>query len=312
MEGFSPADQTLGNETNFNFNDDDIVNFMLGLEKPEEQTGQSNALSQTDDNTTSAPATPYTLPPSPQSQQTDTETVGIFAGLSQTSSLSMGEDFVNINEVLELAPQPAVDVPVMVSSSVPSPLAVKQEIPAAEDFVMEVDPNELEWMNNTLSGNMDPESLVAGTDQSLNADDVEALYASIAPQNHVSSTTRSARTRSALNPGESTEISDDDLVSLSVRDLNRRLQGIERGEVTRLKARRRTLKNRGYAHNCRSKRLVVREELETENSQLKSIVQHLRRELSSVSRERDQYRSQLRSRSSASSSLSSPDSPAFF
>ncbi|XP_071960422.1 transcription factor MafK-like isoform X2 [Antedon mediterranea] len=73
-------------------------------------------------------------------------------------------------------------------------------------------------------------------------------------------------------------ISDHELISLSVRELNRRLRGLPRDQVLNLKQRRRTLKNRGYAANCREKRVSQKDVLESEQKKLQDEVNKLAHE----------------------------------
>ncbi|KAM6202951.1 neural retina-specific leucine zipper protein isoform 1-T1 [Rhynchocyon petersi] len=84
--------------------------------------------------------------------------------------------------------------------------------------------------------------------------------------------------------------SDAALVSMSVRELNRQLRGCGRDEALRLKQRRRTLKNRGYAQACRSKRLQQRRGLEAERARLLTQLDALRAEVARLARERDLYK----------------------
>ncbi|XP_063221026.1 uncharacterized protein LOC134530262 [Bacillus rossius redtenbacheri] len=83
---------------------------------------------------------------------------------------------------------------------------------------------------------------------------------------------------------------DEVLLSLSMRDLNRKLRQFPRDMVLRLKQRRRMLKNRGYAQTCRSRRQQQRSELEATIRDLQSELRGVRMELARVVRELNQYK----------------------
>ena len=74
---------------------------------------------------------------------------------------------------------------------------------------------------------------------------------------------------------DSSLVSDDELVTLSVRDLNKRLRNLTKEDKLRYKQRRRLLKNRGYAQTCRSRRIHNQHTKEIENEKLKEVLQQI-------------------------------------
>lgn len=88
------------------------------------------------------------------------------------------------------------------------------------------------------------------------------------------------------------DLDDEDLVTLPVRELNKRLQGLTKDEIQRLKQKRRTLKNRGYAQNCRSKRMLHKTQLERTNNSLLDQIDALQRHVSVLTREKNYFKQQ--------------------
>lgn len=67
---------------------------------------------------------------------------------------------------------------------------------------------------------------------------------------------------------EKARITGSQLINMSVKELNRRLASCPNFLVSKLKRCRRTLKNRGYARNCRIKRIAAKNQLEQVNTKL--------------------------------------------
>eukprot|EP00794_Sanderia_malayensis_P011925 gene11925-13160_t len=88
-------------------------------------------------------------------------------------------------------------------------------------------------------------------------------------------------------------LTEEELANMPVKDLNVLLRGLPENEVLKLKQRRRTIKNRGYAQTSRSKRTKLRVGLEEEKDSLEGELSSLRRENDTLRRERDEAKIKL-------------------
>uniref|UniRef100_A0A8C0GQG0 Basic leucine zipper domain-containing protein n=1 Tax=Chelonoidis abingdonii TaxID=106734 RepID=A0A8C0GQG0_CHEAB len=80
-------------------------------------------------------------------------------------------------------------------------------------------------------------------------------------------------------------LSDDKLVSMPIWELSQHLRGLTKEEVIRLRQRRHTLKNRGYAASCHIKRVELQKEVERLLDALRSKYQALQTFARTVARE---------------------------
>lgn len=87
--------------------------------------------------------------------------------------------------------------------------------------------------------------------------------------------------------GTDHDFSDDVLCRIKTRDLNIQISGLSEERKGEIKSRRRTLKNRGYARNSRSKRTKQTSDLQARIKELKNEVAKLRSENKTVAQERD-------------------------
>ena len=85
-------------------------------------------------------------------------------------------------------------------------------------------------------------------------------------------------------------LTEEQLVSLSARDLNRICRELPDDVIKQLKKRRRTLKNRGYAYNSRVRRVSQKNTLEKERDELKMQVSQLGERVRSLVEEKNQWR----------------------
>lgn len=88
----------------------------------------------------------------------------------------------------------------------------------------------------------------------------------------------------------SEQITDLEIATLPIRELNKRMKNLPQAEVLQIRKRRRSLRNRDYATNCRRRRTAVKESLLTENQRLQDQLRAANEVLSRAVKERDSYK----------------------
>ena len=86
------------------------------------------------------------------------------------------------------------------------------------------------------------------------------------------------------------QLTEEQLVSLSARDLNRLCRDLPEDIIKQLKKRRRTLKNRGYAYNSRVRRVSQKNQLEKERDELQKQISQLQEKVKLLERESDSWK----------------------
>lgn len=99
-------------------------------------------------------------------------------------------------------------------------------------------------------------------------------------------------------------MNDHDLVNLPLRELNKRLRALPKQNAYNMKKRRRTLKNRKYAQNCRSKRLEQKSEMEIQNNHLKTEISRLNKLIDKYKNEVTTLRNIINNKNNSTSHLS--------
>ena len=78
---------------------------------------------------------------------------------------------------------------------------------------------------------------------------------------------------------------------MTIKELNKYIQGIPKQQAQKIKKRRRILKNRKYALKCRLKTVQKRTKMAEENESLEKRISAAKEELKTVTKQRDYYKS---------------------
>lgn len=98
-----------------------------------------------------------------------------------------------------------------------------------------------------------------------------------------------------VNLAGGTKITDEELRTISVRELNRKLKqsGCSKEQAINIKQRRRTLKNRGYAANCRHKRQSQTQQLTIDLKRVQAAEEKLRYAYQEIAKQKEEMGQQI-------------------
>ncbi|XP_032226160.2 transcription factor MafB [Nematostella vectensis] len=152
-----------------------------------------------------------------------------------------------------------------------------------------------DWSMNVCS------NMTIGEEEEESNNDVQELFdpveddersccptESSASENNTSTTENNTRNGSRTEVLE--EFTDEQLLKIPVKELNRKMRGLENSEIVRLRKRRRSLKNRIYASVCKKKRVAEQKTYEVQNRILVKERNTLKMELEKVKTERDKIK----------------------
>ncbi|CAH3041771.1 unnamed protein product, partial [Pocillopora meandrina] len=136
------------------------------------------------------------------------------------------------------------------------------------------------WLSETYSSRNFPE------------DDVASEISNPSPSPSECSSTSTGYFFSTEMSAKEALFTEKELRELSVKEINNllRSRGLSKEEIARVKQRRRTLKNRGYAQHSRMRRIETKNNLEVERDSLQKELEGLKQQVATALRERDFFK----------------------
>ena len=128
--------------------------------------------------------------------------------------------------------------------------------------------------------------------QRINEDDQASEQSNASPSPYESSSTSTEHFFPQEMSAKEALFTDKELRELGVKQINSllKVRGLSKEEVARVKQRRRTLKNRGYAQHSRMRRIENKNNLEVERDNLQKELEKVQRQLVATARERDFFK----------------------